>query len=275
MAFGWLDLEGQAWWRRLLRRSIGWPHLVRRLQSLAVLKFLDLRTGQHVADVGAGGGYYAVEIARHVRLAVAIEIQLAPFGSLRRVPQFGVGLSAAVADARRLPFRDHVLDRVLLSGTLQALDAERAVAECARVLKPRGMVVVTVLAGHPLIRRAYSSRGMRRVLLRVFGLPRTYQQFQTEYARRHFVTRYYAPDDVVALMDGHELRLVEHQFIPSGLADAVIEMLHVLFWRVGVFRPGRFAFALWFPFLQLLQGGSAANRQGSEWVGSFEYVGDS
>src|SRR5438876_4330777 len=152
MSFGYVAFAGQPPWRRGLRRVLGWAHLVRRLQAPFVLRLLDLGSHHVLLDVGAGGGHYSFELAKRVRLAVALEIQFEPLRPLCRAETFGRGLAACVGDALALPFHSQSVDRILLSGTLQALDASRALAECKRVLKPGGIVVAAVLSDHPSIR---------------------------------------------------------------------------------------------------------------------------
>ena len=120
----------------------------RTWQSLAVglAALLELRD---VLDVGSGDGAAASALAPYCRSLTCIDTNeraiLAARERLAKYPH----VTTRVADAHQLPFRDRSFDAVLAFHTLTyAADPPRALAECARVLKPGGRLVLLCLDEH-------------------------------------------------------------------------------------------------------------------------------
>lgn len=93
------------------------------------------RPVERVVDVagGTGRGVAALEVPDRLVVDAAA-------GMLRRVPP---GMAAIGGDAARLPLRSDAVDAVLVVDALHHLpDAEAALSEARRVLRPGGVVVV-------------------------------------------------------------------------------------------------------------------------------------
>lgn len=120
----------------------------RSWQSLAAGIAALLRLGD-VLDVGCGDGAAASAIAPYCRSLACIDVDPRMVAETReRIASFPQA-SARVADVHLLPFADAAFDAVLLFHTLTyAARPARAVAECARVLRPGGRIVVLCLDRH-------------------------------------------------------------------------------------------------------------------------------
>lgn len=120
----------------------------RTWQSLALGHAALLRLGD-VLDVGSGDGTAASVIAPYCRSLTCVDLDARAIATARdRLGRFPHA-RAEPADVHALPFEDGSFDDVLMLHTLTY--AERpsdALAECARVLRPGGRMVVLCLDKH-------------------------------------------------------------------------------------------------------------------------------
>src|SRR3954469_17184977 len=120
----------------------------RTWQSLGIGIAAFLKLGD-VLDVGSGDGAAAASLAPYCRSLTCIDtnprmIEAAKerLGKLEQV-------TAQVADVHALPFADASFDAVLVFHTLTYAErSARALAECARVLRPGGRLVLLCLNEH-------------------------------------------------------------------------------------------------------------------------------
>ncbi|HEX6238721.1 MAG TPA: methyltransferase domain-containing protein [Acidimicrobiales bacterium] len=115
-----------------------------------------LAPGDRLLDLGCGTGRHAFEGLRRGARVVALDHDEAELkevaGTAAAMAQAGEEHPAARSDctrgdATRLPFPDAAFDRVIAAEVLEHIDDDRtAVRELARVLRPGGMLAVTVPA---------------------------------------------------------------------------------------------------------------------------------
>ncbi len=120
----------------------------RTWQSLAVGLAALLRLGD-VLDVGSGDGAAAVSLAPYCRSLTCIDVNARMIEqATERLAKFS-HVRAQVADVHELPFPDAAFDSVLVFHTLTYAESpKRALAECARVLRPGGRLVLLCLDEH-------------------------------------------------------------------------------------------------------------------------------
>jgi SAM-dependent methyltransferase len=119
-------------------------------------EWLGAGEGDLLLDLGCGAGRHAFESLRRGCRVVACDYSLA---ELKDVGAMFVALEDEIdapwgrctnGDATRLPFRDDTFDRIIAAEVLEHIpDDEAAMAELARVLKPGGVIAVTVPAWLP------------------------------------------------------------------------------------------------------------------------------
>ena len=114
----------------------------------------DIRYGHRVLDIGAGLGRHSFEALTRGARVVAADLDDV---ALKEVAQMGAAMIAEDqaplgatldcirADALHLPFEDHSFDRIIASEVMEHIpDDEAAMRELHRILKPGGIVAVTV-----------------------------------------------------------------------------------------------------------------------------------
>jgi ArsR family transcriptional regulator len=114
--------------------------------SAGIAGLLDLGD---VLDVGAGDGAAASVLAPYCRSLTCVDVsQRLVESATQRLAKFPHA-RASVADVHALPFAAKSFDSVLLFHTLTyAAEPRQALAECARVLRPKGRLVLLCLDRH-------------------------------------------------------------------------------------------------------------------------------
>lgn len=96
---------------------------------------LNLDSRSRVLDLGAGTGRLTRELVGRCRSVIAVE----PDDEMRSLISVGTVLAGA---AEAIPLADASVDAVFVGEAFHWFDARRAVAEIARVLRPRGGLAV-------------------------------------------------------------------------------------------------------------------------------------
>jgi SAM-dependent methyltransferase len=120
---------------------------------------LGLRAGELMLDLGCGFGRHAFEGFRRGARVVACDMAVPELQQVRALfeamvlegeaPPDGMAVTAN-GDATRLPFPDAAFDRVVASEVMEHIpDDDAALGELVRVLRPGGVLAVTIPAWLP------------------------------------------------------------------------------------------------------------------------------
>jgi SAM-dependent methyltransferase len=115
---------------------------------------LEMHSGERLLDLGCGAGRHAFEAARRGAMVIALDAGSDEVGKVRDTLGAMVdageiddprGTGAVQADALKLPFPDASFDRIIASEVLEHIpDDTDAIGELVRVLRPGGLMAVTV-----------------------------------------------------------------------------------------------------------------------------------
>ena len=111
-----------------------------------------VEAGERVLDMGCGGGRHAFALYKKGAHVVALDLDAAElkdvagmFAALEPEVPSGATAQAVRGSAYSLPFADDSFDKVIAAEILEHLPEDStAMAELARVLKPGGLIAVTV-----------------------------------------------------------------------------------------------------------------------------------
>jgi ubiquinone/menaquinone biosynthesis C-methylase UbiE len=123
-----------------------------------LVELLRIPTGGRVLEVGCGSGAALVELSRRLRPArlIGADVDVSLLNeAARRLQSCALDCELLHADVHALPLPDCSVDVVIDFGTCYHIpDAESALQEVARVLRPGGLFVhetpVSQLLAHPL-----------------------------------------------------------------------------------------------------------------------------
>lgn len=116
----------------------------RRVQT--IFEWLDPHDGDLILDGGCGRGFY-LNFIRHVCKArlVGVEIERPYLVMARKVLASSQGIGLINASLYGLPLQSNTIDKAILSEVLEHVDDDvAALREVMRVIKPGGLIVITV-----------------------------------------------------------------------------------------------------------------------------------
>ncbi len=130
----------------LIYRSIGTTDLVRRIEWRIVLSWLDLKGQEKVLDVACGTGILDLKIAEMGCEVYGIDISEDSIKAANRfAQQEDVICQFKVSNAEAIPYHDDYFDKIYSNCSLEHFqDDVQALNEMRRVLKPNGLLVLTV-----------------------------------------------------------------------------------------------------------------------------------
>jgi len=255
MRFGYIPLERDdksRLWNiiyRLVYRVFGRPEYLRVLQAPLIFELLDIQKKDRVVDLACGKAHFAYEAAKTAKSVIATDIKL----FRERIPEDKMpNLQLIEADARKLPVEDESIDKVLMSSFLQMIpEDELVLQQCHRILKPDGILVLSVPTDYLYIPKLYHSGWIRRKIRSIFRLPAEYSSFLSDLNRFFEVTGkgYYSLSALVDLINGQGFVIERYEYCPRKTGSFIFEIFLLLMYRMP--RKSRFFWALMFLFRPL------------------------
>lgn len=146
----------------------------------ALRQMLALQPGERLLDVGSGDGFWTIRFARHCEFVLGLEPNPELIGFARRHnPTDNIAYQTGVAES--LPFADAAFDKVVsISSVEHFRDPGQGLIEMTRVLKPGGRLAISVDSLLP----ENSTPGFRKW-----------------HSERHFVTRYFSEEEILASLE--------------------------------------------------------------------------
>ena len=148
------DLLASNWEGRYQKASF-------RTRLVALAECLDDKhlSGTEWLDAGCGSGTLSRWLAEHGCAVLGVDAAPRMISSAATLANSGIITGSLrfqqVETIARLPMDSHSADGILCSSVLEYVsDPDTCLAEFARVLRPRGILVVSVPSAHSVIRRA-------------------------------------------------------------------------------------------------------------------------
>ena len=214
-------------------RSFGWPSFLRRLQWHAIIKLVHVRASTVIVDLGAGPMQYSVELAKHVKVNIVAVDKDVPPNSSGWASMCGITILSG--DGQALPFADNSVDQILMSSLLHMVpEPDRLLAECHRILKKNGSVVLSVPSHYHFIPPLFKKHP--NVLKNLLKLPPIYSDFIHQLNERFHVggpQGYYSLNELIELVGKCQFRVETHRYSPGWLGSLIWEMGVLAYFRIG------------------------------------------
>jgi len=171
------------YWESIYKRKDFWGLSFRKRMSLALswLDDLNLQKNAKILDIGCGAGVMVREIANRGYEVFGMDYS---YNMVKKaVTVCDVAKQADIdflqGDIESLPFKDSVFDMVLCLGVITYLKSEeKALQEISRILKPNGILILSILNKASLAKCLDISVLVKRRLERVLRRKIIYQKSQ-------------------------------------------------------------------------------------------------
>jgi ubiquinone/menaquinone biosynthesis C-methylase UbiE len=133
-------------------RSSRLGQITDRLEQRLLFELVGSLAGQRLLDVGCGDGALALEFARRGAAVVGLDADPEMIAAAQQhIGRTSSQMQFIEGQAENLPFHHETFDRVVAVTVLCFVcDAERAIVEMARVLRPGGRLVIGELGSRSL-----------------------------------------------------------------------------------------------------------------------------
>ncbi len=110
---------------------------------------VNLEAGKLAADIGAGAGFISRALADRGVKVIAVDQSEAMLLELSKKQSLSGEIDCRPGDAEQLPIDDETVDYTFANMSLHHVESPAAaIKEMARILKPKGMLVITDLDRH-------------------------------------------------------------------------------------------------------------------------------
>ena len=119
---------------------------------------VNLEAGKLAADIGAGAGFISLALADMGVKVIAVDQSEEMLSELSKKHTRGEEIDCRPGDAEQLPIENESVDYAFANMSLHHVESPAAaIKEMARILKPKGMLVITDLDRHEveLLRREH------------------------------------------------------------------------------------------------------------------------
>ena len=192
-----------------LLENVGDMSLKRRARK--IIEELDLKDGDEVLDLGCGDGYYLYFLSN-----LPLKLKLIGFDhdpivlANARKNLSSKKIKLIRGDIFKLPFKDNSVQKIIMTEVLEHVeDDKRALQEIFRVLKPKGVLVITV----PSLDYPFLWDPINWVLQRMFDTHISGTGFWAGIWARH--ARLYQTKEMVSLMKKQKFNIEKIEEITS------------------------------------------------------------
>jgi len=185
---------------RWLLPRLNYLNFMRGLEKRMFSEWVREVEGLRVLDVGCGQVMYFLYLAQEGAHMVGVDLELSPMAILRKVARYlGLESDFLVGDIAHTPLSDETFDLVICNCALEHVaEDNRGLWEMSRVLKPRGLLFLTVdceerdlflsftdtlprwcrllLLKREIAENASIDKGLRRYLEEVYHIRRRYRR---------------------------------------------------------------------------------------------------
>lgn len=220
--------------KNVFRKTVGFPHLLRRMQYPILLKYLKKIEPKRVLDIGCGEGDLLIEISKYSQgMGMDVTVRKPP----QEINKFSKGalINLLQADATKIPIQSGFFDCIILSSVLQMVRQDtELLEECYRVLSPGSALLLTVPVRYVFLQRLYKPNSIAKFFLRVLHLPSLYSEFIEFLHLKHGVQGkgMYTLPELIEILHQSGFEIQDWQYCPKMIGSFLYECILLIKWKL-------------------------------------------
>ncbi len=198
-----------------------------------LLEWLREPRGLKILDAGCGEGIYTLFLAQREASLTGVDLSYEYVAIARELTKsLGLRADHLVCDLAHLPLPEGYFDWVICNSVLEHVDEDMlALKEMRRVLKPQGMLFLTVDCEDRLHTLGFLDRlprWCRKALLKrdISSAPRVEHGLRIHLAKDYGVRRRYRGEELVERLRGLGFEGLERRYYLTRFGGMLFELLH-------------------------------------------------
>ena len=137
-------LKKSGWFYKTAIQTLHYMYFVTTMEARIISRFLELKEEDKVCDIACGSGQQGIKMAKQGCEVYGIDLNAGAIETAKSIAK-GYDCDFQVGNAEKLPYDSNIFDKVVSVCSLEHFkNDEKALEEMNRVLKPSGILVLTV-----------------------------------------------------------------------------------------------------------------------------------
>lgn len=137
-------IKKSGWFYKTAIQKLHYMYFAKAIEAKTILSFLELKKGEKICDIACGSGQQSIKMAKQGCAVYGIDLNARAIETAKSIAK-GYDCDFQVGNAEKIPYDSNMFDKVVSVCSLEHFaNDEKAIEEMNRVLKPGGILVLTV-----------------------------------------------------------------------------------------------------------------------------------
>lgn len=216
---------------------LNYLNLMRSLERRMLSEWVRELGGLRVLDAGCGHGAYYLHLAQEGVHLVGVDLRLDPMAMTQKVARtLGLKSDFLVGDMADIALDDEVFDLVICNCALEHVaEDDRALREIRRVLKPKGLLFLTVDCEERDLVLSFTDRlprwcrllFLKREIVENTSIDKGLRRYLEEV---YHIRRRYRREELAGRLEEIGFQILDYRYYLTGIGAFLYETLNSLRW---------------------------------------------
>lgn len=190
-------------------------YFAKAIEAKTILSFLELKKGEKVCDIACGAGQQSIKMAKRGCEVYGTDLNARAIETAKLIAK-GYDCDFQVGNAEKLPYDSNMFDKVVSVCALEHFaNDEKAIEEMNRVLKPGGILVLTV--------DSFTYKGIKK-------------PFQEKHRTDCSVVNYYSVSQLTQKLEKYRFKVLKSKYFINSPISSFFFTIGIKFGVGYIFR---------------------------------------